>query len=134
MQHSAVKWIFLSAAMAVMLGAFGAHALRPLLDASGMHAYETAVQYHFYHSFALMITFLLRKELPVKYIRSASFFFLAGLILFCGSLYTMTFLKGAGFVSAGRLGIITPFGGLSFIAGWIVLFLAYFRSENTNSK
>ncbi len=102
--------------LAVVLGAFGAHALRSQLDASALGIYETAVQYHFAHSLALLAVALLhRTATSPRLLGFAGTAFAAGLLLFSGSLYLLS-------VTGIRwLGAITPIGGLSFIAGWSLL-------------
>ncbi len=124
MQSNYLKFSFLLAALAVALGAFGAHALKELLDESGMHTYETAVQYHFYHALALTVTGLLYLHTKHKTVGYAGGFFTAGIILFSGSLYALSLCKAAGIDNMNWLGAITPFGGVSFICGWICLFVA----------
>jgi uncharacterized membrane protein YgdD (TMEM256/DUF423 family) len=99
-------------ALAVMLGAFGAHGLKNYLDATQMAVYQTAVQYHFYHALGLIL-------IGVSAIRGKVALYAAisigiGILLFSGSLYLMT-LTGTRW-----LGIITPFGGTAFILGWIM--------------
>jgi len=110
----------LFAALAVILGAFGAHALKAKLPVEQLAVFETGVRYHFYHSFALLITGILFSSFPFKGIRLATTFFIAGIILFSGSLYAMTLMSMSG-ASLGPLGILTPIGGLFFILGWILL-------------
>ncbi|MCB0697371.1 MAG: DUF423 domain-containing protein [Chitinophagaceae bacterium] len=117
------------AAVAVILGAFGAHALKQVLDDSQLQTFETGVKYQFYHSFALLVTGLAYAHLPVKALRLASAFFITGVILFSGSLYLLTFLKMNGQVGLGGVGIITPVGGLFFIAGWIMLFIGFLQKK-----
>jgi len=128
------KWIFFSGALAVALGAFGAHALRPFLDDKLSHAYETAVQYQFYHTLILAFTILWNNESASSLIKKSQTFFVAGLILFCGSLYAMVLLSLSGFSGTRFLGIITPFGGLSFLAGWGILFYHFMKKINTATK
>jgi len=108
-------------ALGVILGAFGAHGLKPLLDADQLQVYETGVRYQMYHAFAMIAAGILYGQFPGNAIKGATLFFLFGIFLFSGSLYTMTALKISGQVGLGGLGIITPFGGLCFIAGWILL-------------
>lgn len=124
MQNKFLKLAFLLAAIAVALGAFGAHALKELLDASGMHTYETAVQYHFYHAVALAITGLLQLHTKHKTVDYAGRFFITGIVLFSGSLYALSLCKAAGITNMNWLGAITPFGGLCFMCGWVCLFIA----------
>lgn len=126
------KWIFLSGALAVALGAFGAHALQPLLDEKLRHTYETAVQYHFYHTLALVFTVLYSKNQCPPLLRKAQSFFFVGLFLFCGSLYTMALLYVSGYSGWRYLGMITPLGGLSFIVGWLLLFYFFLKPKHTD--
>jgi uncharacterized membrane protein YgdD (TMEM256/DUF423 family) len=98
-------------ALAVVLGAFGAHGLKEILAQHGAAAiWETAVFYHFIHAVML---FLLAQRLPLK--AGTWWCFLAGIALFSGSLYLLAV------TNLRWLGAITPFGGLSLLAGWIWL-------------
>ena len=104
-------------ALAVIIGAFGAHGLRERLDAYSTSVYETAVMYHFFHALGLLIVSLMPK---LGYVtgRQADWIcalLLAGVVLFSGSLYLLAVTRVPTF------GAITPFGGVSFIAGWITL-------------
>lgn len=105
-----------SGLLAVLLGAFGAHALRARLEPYDMGIYETAVQYHFAHSLALLaVALLYRSASSPRLLGFAGLAFSVGLVLFSGSLYLLA-------VSGLRwLGAITPLGGLAFIAGWSLL-------------
>ena len=107
------------AALAVMLGAFGAHALRGQLDGASLQVWHTAVEYHFWHALALLGL----AGAPASRWRTASLIALTlGIVLFCGSLYALA-------LGAPRwIGAITPAGGLAFIAGWICLGGAFWRS------
>lgn len=111
----------LLAALAVILGAFGAHALKQVLTEVQLQTFETGVRYQFYHSFALLVTGILFSSFPHKAVKLASTFFIIGIILFSGSLYALTLLKMNGQVGLGGLGMLTPIGGLFFIAGWLSL-------------
>lgn len=109
--------------LGVALGAFGAHALRGRIAESLLETYETGVKYHFYHALALLVVALLigrwpHSNLPVV----AGWLFVAGVIIFSGSLYLLAF------TSIRWLGAITPIGGVALIAGWICLALAAWRS------
>ena len=106
----------LSAMTAVMLGAFGAHALRQRLDDYSRGVFETAVQYHFYHSLALLAVGLLALSQPqTVLLKSSGWLFFIGILIFSGSLYLLS-------ITGHRwLGAVTPLGGLSFIAGWACL-------------
>ncbi len=110
------------AALAVILGAFGAHALKALVTPEKLMVFETGVRYHFYHSLALLATGIIYSHFPAKQLRLATGLFITGIALFSGSLYAMVFVGISG-GSLGPLGIITPIGGLFFIAAWIMLAL-----------
>src|SRR3954469_3821337 len=99
----------LLAALAVILGAFGAHALKAVLPEGQLSVFETGVRYQFYHSFALLITGIAFSSFPFKQLKLASSFFIIGIILFSGSLYAMTLLS-INNVSLGPVGILTPIG------------------------
>ena len=114
---------FIFGTMAVALGAFGAHALKEMVDEKAIQTYQTGVQYHFYHVFALVITGLLLNGHPLIWYKRAAALFTVGIFIFCGSLYAMTFFKAAGFTNMNWLGAITPIGGSFFIAGWLCLFM-----------
>lgn len=108
------------AATAVILGAFGAHALRDVLSGQGLALWETAVRYHFYHALAVLIVGVMYDRSPVGRLRWSCLLFLAGFILFCGSLYALAFREMVS-VSLSWLGPVTPLGGLCFILAWLVL-------------
>jgi uncharacterized membrane protein YgdD (TMEM256/DUF423 family) len=101
-------------ALATALGAFGAHALKAHLPQDKLQVYETAVRYHFLHALGLLAIGVLLRSLDGELLRWAAALVLAGIVLFSGSLYLLTF-------GAPRLvGILTPVGGLALIAGWIL--------------
>ena len=112
---------FLLGALAVALGAFGAHALKEMVDERAIETYQTGVQYHFYHVIALAITGLLLRSGTSVWYKRAGYLFITGIIIFSGSLYTMTFLKAASVDGVSWLGAITPIGGICFILGWLCL-------------
>lgn len=112
-------------AASVIIGAFGAHLLRHLLEGNGMSdVYETAVHYLFFHTLALFMTGLVRRVYPSKKIPWAAACFAAGMVLFSGSLLVLSI------TNMPALGIITPFGGILLIAGWLLLFLGTFRKQS----
>ena len=103
----------LSGMLAVTFGAFGAHALRSRLDEHALGVYQTAVQYHFYHSLALLAVGVIALSQPqTALLRSSGYLFIVGIVVFSGSLYLLS-MSGLRW-----LGAITPLGGLAFIAGW----------------
>ena len=112
------------AALAVILGAFGAHGLKQIVPPETVTTFETGVRYHFYHSFALLVTGMLYEKSRKGWIKFAGISFIAGIALFSGSLYILTILRATETVGLSSIGIITPFGGLFFIAGWIALAIA----------
>jgi uncharacterized membrane protein YgdD (TMEM256/DUF423 family) len=112
-----------AAALAVALGAFGAHALKARLAPDLLTVYHTAVQYHFYHALGLILIGLAAGQLVGSvWLKAAGWTMLAGIVLFSGSLYV---LATTGY---RWLGAITPVGGLAFIAGWILFAVALARA------
>lgn len=109
-------------ALAVILGAFGAHSLKQIVSDNAVATFETGVRYQFYHVFALFVTAVIYKDYPFKWLVYAGNFFITGIILFSGSLYALTFFVAFVIPSAKWIGIITPIGGLAFILGWLFLF------------
>lgn len=111
-------------ALAVGLGAFGAHIIEGMLTPARYEVYQTGVTYHFYHSLGLLITGLLSLHFPYsRWIRLAGTFMFSGILIFSGSLYLLTL------TDTPWLGIITPFGGLSLILSWIFLVLGIVKQE-----
>lgn len=105
-----------SGMLAVVFGAFGAHALKGRLDEYATGVFETAVQYHFYHSFALLAVGIIALSQPqTVMLKSSGWLFFIGLLVFSGSLYLLS-LTGLRW-----LGAVTPLGGLAFIGGWACL-------------
>ena len=108
----------LFAALSVALGAFAAHALKKILTLEALAVFETGVKYQFYHSFAILATGILFQTYSNRYMLWAGRLFMAGIVLFSGSLYALSMLMP----QFRFLGMITPLGGVSFIAGWLFLF------------
>ncbi|HTP09448.1 MAG TPA: DUF423 domain-containing protein [Anaerolineae bacterium] len=108
----------LSGGLAVALGAFGAHALKARLTADQLTTFETGVRYQMYHALVLLAVALAMTRLSTTSLLTlAGWLFVAGTLLFSGSLYLLCF------TGKRWLGAITPFGGLAFIAGWVCLAL-----------
>ncbi len=116
-------------ALAVILGAFGAHGLKQILPQEYISTFETGVRYHFYHVFALLATGILPERFQSKWMNTAGYSFITGIILFSGSLYLLTALKATNTVGLSGIGIITPFGGMFFIVGWISIAMAVFSNK-----
>lgn len=114
--------------LAVITGAFGAHGLKALLPVSQLEVWHTAVQYNFYHVFALLFlsTFAKFKN---RLITLAYYFFTFGIVCFSGSLYLLSCRSILGWDWLIALGPITPLGGLLFILGWLMLALAALRNK-----
>jgi uncharacterized membrane protein YgdD (TMEM256/DUF423 family) len=114
--------------LAVILGAFGAHALKARLTTSELEVWKTAVDYQFYHTFALLFlsTF---SRFNSREIKLASWFFSLGIILFSGSLYLISAKEILNISQISVIGPITPIGGLFFIMGWISLLIATIKNK-----
>lgn len=118
----------LLAALGVVLGAFGAHGLKKLVAPETVGTFQTGVQYQMYHAFALLIAGLLWERLAGNSsLVWAGWSFIIGMLLFSGSLYALVMLKATNKVGLGGLGILTPIGGLFFIAGWVFLAMAIIK-------
>lgn len=108
----------LSGAISVAAGAFGAHALRARVEPRLLEVFETAARYQMYHALALFVVAWASTRWAGSLVHASGWLFVAGTVLFSGSLYAMTF------TGIRALGAITPLGGVCFIAGWICLALA----------
>ncbi|MFK8014541.1 MAG: DUF423 domain-containing protein [Gammaproteobacteria bacterium] len=114
----------INAALAIVAGAFGAHALREKLTAPLLRAFETGAQYHFYHALGLFaLAFALTRLPDSPWVVRAFYLMLAGMLLFSGSLYALA-LSGK-----SALGAITPLGGLALIAAWTCLAIAFLATD-----
>jgi uncharacterized membrane protein YgdD (TMEM256/DUF423 family) len=116
----------ISGLLAVVLGAFGAHALKKMISPEMLEVYKTGVQYQFYHTFALLAVGVLMYFNTSKALKWSGYLFVVGILLFSGSLYVMTI------TGIKALGIITPFGGTVWIAAWFLLMIHC--RKLTNSK
>lgn len=111
-----------TAFLGVLLGAFGAHGLRGRVSESSMTVWNTGVQYHLTHALGLILVgILIHLYSGSVGLKVAGWLFLTGIILFSGSLYLIAVFE------IRKLGIITPFGGLAFLAGWICLTVSMVR-------
>ena len=117
-----------SGALSVALGAFAAHGLKKILAPDTLAIFETAVRYQFYHVFALLTVGILYATYPGRLMKWAGYLFISGIILFCGSLYLLCYIKHHA-LAMEWVGAITPFGGAAFIAGWITLLLAVMKKN-----
>ena len=114
----------INATLAVVFGAFGAHALKARISSQMLEVYHTAAQYHFYHAIGMLLVGVVAMQLPDSgALRLSGFLMLAGIVLFCGSLYVLAI------TGVTWLGAITPLGGLAFIAAWVALAFAVVRAS-----
>lgn len=112
-----------SGVLAVSFGAFGAHALKPLLVENGrLDTYELAVRYHFYHTLALLAIGLLMDRYNPKTLSWSALLMLIGIFLFSGSLFVLAL------VNTTSVALVTPLGGLFLIGGWGLLFYSVLKS------
>ncbi|CAB9493445.1 DUF423 domain-containing protein [Alteromonas macleodii] len=105
------------AGLAVVLGAFGAHGLKSVLNTQQLNTFEIGVRYQMYHSIALLLLPALSAYVSSKWVNRAAFCFVTGTVLFSGSLYALA-ISGIKW-----FGPVTPLGGLFFIAGWTLLMI-----------
>jgi uncharacterized membrane protein YgdD (TMEM256/DUF423 family) len=104
------------AALAVLFGAFGAHALKARLSPDALALWQTAVQYQIWHALALLAIGLIASQgAPSAWLRVSALLFISGILLFCGSLYALALGAARG------LGMVAPLGGTAFIVGWFCL-------------
>jgi len=116
----------ITAALATMIGAFGAHGLKKILQPEALIIYETAVKYHWYHALALLFTSWIALRNPqIQSLNTINLLFLAGILVFSGSLYALS-ISGIKI-----LGIITPFGGTLWIIAWLWLAKILFTHAKT---
>ena len=113
-----------NAALVVVLGAFGAHALKARLSVEMMSVYQTGIHYHLFHALGLLVIGLAATQMPATtYLRWSGWLMFAGIILFSGSLYVLS-------ISGLRwLGAVTPFGGAAFIVAWLLFVVAVSKAS-----
>ena len=113
----------LFALVGVGLGAFGAHALEVQVDAKALGTFEVGVRYQMYHALALLALAWVHERWPGRLVRAAGWLFIAGTLIFSGSLYVLVLL------GIGWLGAITPVGGAALLAGWACLLAGAWRGR-----
>ncbi|HXG00294.1 MAG TPA: DUF423 domain-containing protein [Bacteroidota bacterium] len=114
-----------SAALGVAAGAFGAHGLKGILAPDLLAVYETAVRYQMYHALGLLAVGGLDARFHSRFVAVAGWCFVTGTVLFSGSLYVLTLAR------VQWLGAVTPFGGLAFIIGWLLLAVGVRKQESS---
>ncbi len=120
-------WLILGAifaAIGVSAGAAGAHFLRNIISETRFITFNKAVRYQMYHSFALIFTGILVSQNPGKFLNIAGWLFLAGILLFSGSLYLIVLTGVQGFE------IFSPIGGIAFVLGWVSLAYSAFNTKS----
>ncbi|HYO22021.1 MAG TPA: DUF423 domain-containing protein [Flavisolibacter sp.] len=115
------------AGLAVGLGAFGAHGLKKVASLEDVATYQTGVQYQMYHALALIFVGVLSDRIYNGYVTYAGVLFTAGIVLFSGSLYLIVSLHAMNKAIPKAIGILTPIGGLFFIAAWICMLIGVIR-------
>lgn len=112
------------AALSVMVGAFGAHMLKDLLNPLELSSIQTAATYQMTHSLAIFIVGMMYRHYATKKVILSGYFFTIGIILFSGSIYLRVILHYLSFEKSNFVVFFTPLGGASFILGWLTLMLA----------
>lgn len=131
MHKKTIFWVAFSGALAVGLGAFGAHGLQRLTtDVKLIQGYQTGVQYQVYHTLALLALAGFAARLDPAWKRGCIRLFFLGMLLFSGSLYLITALQVQGIGIPVFLRLVTPLGGLFFIGGWLSLGIAALRGRD----
>lgn len=116
-------------ALAVILGAFGAHGLKPQLTEYQIGIFETGNNYHFYHTLAIGLCALISMHHRDKWVKWSAYLFLIGIICFSGSLYLLATRDLLGISHWSWLGPVTPIGGILFILGWIFLIIPGIKNQ-----
>lgn len=117
--------------LSVVIGAFAAHGLKPLISAESITTFETGVRYQMYH--ALVLLFVGSTNLIASNKKSIIYYFvLAGVILFSGSIYGLATNVLTDF-DFKTIGFVTPIGGLLMIIGWVIMILSFFKLKNDNN-
>ncbi|MFI5187713.1 MAG: DUF423 domain-containing protein [Chitinophagales bacterium] len=106
-------------AIAVALGAFGAHELKKIVSPNAVSVFQTGVQYQMYHTLALLIVAIVYDRFRNKWLSWTGYLFSLGILFFSGSLYLVTALNAFGKIVPVAVGILTPVGGVFFICGWL---------------
>lgn len=114
----------ISGALAVLLGAFGAHLLKQRLVPDLIEIYKTGVQYQFYHTIALFVVALLGRNNPTKLLKWSGYLFITGMVIFSGMLYLLAI------TGIRSLGMVVPVGGVALVAAWVCLLLHFWKKQD----
>ncbi|MCW3071035.1 MAG: parS [Bacteroidetes bacterium] len=134
MQKRLIRFAGISGAIGVALGAMAAHFLKTKMESGSitmneLQAFETGARYQIYHSLALLCLALLHDKLNSKLIPKAGYCFMAGIVLFSGSLYLLSTGGLMGMGTMRWLGPVTPIGGVFLIAGWLLTGISAFKKD-----
>ncbi len=120
----------ISAALAVMLGAFAAHGLAKVLPPEKIDVFQKGVTYQFYHSFALLIIGIAYSAYPFKSLENAMIMFILGIVCFSGSLYLYPLLEVKNVAIPTLARLVTPLGGVCFIVGWVLFLMGILKAKS----
>ncbi len=140
MQKKVLVFGAASMALAIALGALGAHALQKkvvdgVISSHQLESFHTGVRYQVYHALALLIVGIIYKQIKSKLIPLSAYFFMAGTLFFSGSIYLLATRQILGIESWSQiLGPITPLGGLLFITGWLLFLVAVLKTKFDESE
>ena len=121
-------------ALAVALGAFGAHGLKKIAPDHVVEVFKTGVQYQIYHALALLVVAVVYDRVQNNFIKWSAYLFVIGIVFFSGSLYLITALKASDNNVSAFIGVLTPLGGLFFILGWLSLLVGSFKARSGQRK
>lgn len=121
MARQLLRWGALGMAISISLGALGAHQLKKILSSNSFEIFHTGVDYLLYHSLAILLLAALSQYFSEKFLKGCARLIGLGIVLFSGSLFTICFFQVKGIDIPVWLGIMTPVGGLCFIASWVLI-------------
>lgn len=127
MNKSLIIWGAITAALAVMLGAFGAHALKSILTTESLQSFQTAVNYQLIHGISTLVVGMMYERAQEKLLLLAGRLFLAGILCFSGSIYLLTFLKHQHISFPPLIALVTPVGGILMIFAWLCTAWTFLR-------
>lgn len=132
-QRKMLSTIAITGILAVGIGAFGAHGLKPKLESAQLITFNTGVSYHFYHLFAMSFAYLLYIHTDSIWVKRGFWCFWVGILLFSGSLYLLSTRDLIGLTAYKWLGPLTPIGGLCFILGWISILVSASKDRGSHN-
>ena len=127
-------WAFILLFFAVLIGAFGAHMLKPFMGDHGWTAFQTGSQYHFIHGLAAWLSLLMYDRYGAKGFKTGFWMFVIGTLLFSGSLYLLAMKDELQETVVTFLGPLTPIGGLCFLTGWALCFISTIRLKSPHQR